>query len=57
MPTATLAVLDLADRIHKRHRATDLIDRARHLSTQHVTVYLMTPAARPSSPPPTNSSS
>jgi hypothetical protein len=41
IPSAALAVLDLADRIHKRRRAKELIDHARQLATQHVTVYLM----------------
>jgi hypothetical protein len=35
-------VLDLADRIHKRRRAKDLIDHARQLAAQHVTVHLIT---------------
>jgi hypothetical protein len=41
IPSATLAVLDLADRIHKRRRAKELIDHAQQLATQQVTVYLM----------------
>ena len=41
IPSAALAVLDLADRIHKRRRAKELINHARQLATQHVTVYLM----------------
>jgi hypothetical protein len=41
IPSAALAVLDLADRIHKRRRAKELIDHARQLATQQVTVYLM----------------
>lgn len=42
IPPAALAVLDLADRIHKRRRATELIDHAQQLATQHVTVHLIT---------------
>ncbi len=42
IPPAALAVLDLADRIHKRRRATELIDHAQQLATQHVTVRLIT---------------
>lgn len=41
IPSAALAVLDLADRIHKRRRATELIDHAQQLADQHVTVCLM----------------
>jgi molybdenum cofactor biosynthesis enzyme len=41
-PQAALAVLDLADRIHKRRRATELIDHAQQLATQHVNVHLIT---------------
>ena len=41
IPSAALAVLDLADRIHKRRRAKQLIDRARQLAAQQVTVRLM----------------
>ena len=42
IPPAALAVLDLADRIHKRGRATELIGHAQQLATQHVTVHLIT---------------
>ena len=42
IPPAALAVLDLADRIHKRRRATELIDYAQQLATQHVTVHPIT---------------
>ena len=42
IPSAALAVLDLADRIHKRRRATELIDHAQQLATQQVTVHLIT---------------
>ena len=40
IPSAALAVLDLADRIHfpKRPRATELIDHAQQLAAQQVTV-------------------
>ena len=41
LPSAALAVLDLADRISKRRRAQELIDHARQLAAQHVTVCLM----------------
>jgi hypothetical protein len=41
IPSAALAVLNLADRIHKRRRAKELIDHAQQLATQQVTVYLM----------------
>ena len=41
IPSAALAVLDLADRIHKRRRARELIDHAQQLATQHVTVRLI----------------
>ena len=34
--------LDLADRIHKRRRATELIDHAQQLATQRVIVHLIT---------------
>lgn len=41
IPSAALAVLDLADRIHKRRRAKELIDRAQQLAAQQVTLCLM----------------
>ena len=41
IPSAALAVADLADRIRKRRRASELIDHARHLADRQVTVYLM----------------
>jgi len=41
VPSAALAVLDLADRIHKRRRAKELIDQARQLAAQQVTVCLL----------------
>jgi hypothetical protein len=34
IPSAMLAVADIADRIHKRRRAAELIERARQLRTQ-----------------------
>lgn len=37
LPSAALAVADLADRIEKRHRAKDLITKAQHLKASHVT--------------------
>jgi hypothetical protein len=43
VPSAALAVADLADRIRKRHRATELIDHARQLAAQQVTIYLISP--------------
>jgi hypothetical protein len=41
IPSAALAVLDLVDRIHKRRRATELLDHAHHLATQHITMRLI----------------
>lgn len=41
IPSASLAVLDLADRIHKRRRAKELIDRAQQMAAQQVTVRLI----------------
>jgi hypothetical protein len=42
IPSAALAVLDLADRIQKRRRAKDLIDQAQQLADQqNVTVSLV----------------
>ena len=41
IPPAALAVSDLADRIHKRHRAKKLIDNAQQLAAQQVTVRLI----------------
>jgi hypothetical protein len=43
VPSAALAVADLADRIRKRRRAAELIDHAQQLAARHVTVYLITP--------------
>jgi hypothetical protein len=44
IPSAALAVLDLADRIHKRRRAQELIDHAQQLAAQQVIVCLMSPS-------------
>jgi hypothetical protein len=44
IPSAALAVQDLADRIRKRRRARELIDHAQQLAAQQVTVYLMAPS-------------
>jgi hypothetical protein len=41
VPSAALAVLDLAGRIRKRHRASELISHARQLSSQQVTLTLI----------------
>jgi hypothetical protein len=41
IPSAALAVLDLADRIHKRRRARELIDHAQQLKAQQVTTTLV----------------
>ena len=41
LPSAALAVADLADRIRKRRRAADLIDHARQLAARQVTIYLI----------------
>jgi hypothetical protein len=41
IPSAALAVLDLADRIRKRHRASELIGHAQQLAAQHVTLTLI----------------
>ncbi|GAA3848829.1 hypothetical protein GCM10022243_13570 [Saccharothrix violaceirubra] len=35
IPSAALAVTDLADRIHKRRRAKDIIDKARQIADDH----------------------
>jgi hypothetical protein len=44
IPSVALAVQDLADRIHKRRRAKQLIDQAEQLSAQHVSVCLTFPS-------------
>ncbi len=41
IPSTALAVLDLADRIRKRHRAQELISHAQHLASQQVTTCLI----------------
>lgn len=41
LPSAALAVVDLADRIRKRRRAQELIDNARQVAGQQVSVYLI----------------
>lgn len=43
IPSAALAVTDIADRIHKRRRARRLIDHAQQLDNHHTTVTLLTP--------------
>ena len=43
VPSAALAVADLADRIRKRRRAAELIDHARQLAARQVTVYPICP--------------
>jgi len=43
IPSAVLAVRDLADRIGKRRRATELTDQARQLADRQGTVYLVIP--------------
>lgn len=40
IPSAVLAVQDLADRIRKRHRAQELIDHAQQQAARQVTIYL-----------------
>jgi hypothetical protein len=42
LPSAALAVADLADRIRKRRRATDLINHARQLAASQVTITVIT---------------
>ncbi|MFF4270440.1 hypothetical protein [Streptomyces sp. NPDC001536] len=41
IPSAMLAVADIADRIRKRRRASELIERAQQLSAQQATVRLV----------------
>jgi hypothetical protein len=41
IPSAMLAVADIADRIHKRRRASELIDRVQQLEAQQVAVRLV----------------
>ncbi|GAA2568731.1 hypothetical protein [Pseudonocardia hydrocarbonoxydans] len=45
LPSATLAVADLVDRIRKRRRAEELIDRARRLAAQRVSVVVLAQGA------------
>ena len=42
LPSAALAVYDLADRIRKRRRAADLIDHAKQQAARRVTLYVIT---------------
>jgi hypothetical protein len=42
LPSAALAVADLADRIRKRRRAQELITTAQHLADKQVTASLVT---------------
>ena len=42
LPSAALAVTDLADRITKRRRARKLIDTAKTLTTNDTTIHLIT---------------
>jgi hypothetical protein len=42
VPSAALAVVDLADRIRKRRRAQELIGHARQLAAQQVTTCVVT---------------
>ena len=41
IPSAALAVVDLADRIRKRRRASELIDHGQQLADQHVSVLVI----------------
>ncbi|MFJ5561758.1 hypothetical protein ACIQCD_31175 [Streptomyces sp. NPDC093250] len=41
IPSAMLAVADIADRIHKRRRAGELIERARQLQAEQTAVRLV----------------
>jgi hypothetical protein len=43
IPPALLAAADLADRIRKRRRASELIDQTRQFAAQQVTIYLISP--------------
>jgi hypothetical protein len=43
IPSAALAAVDLADRIRKRRRAGQLIERAQQLAEQQVTIYVVVP--------------
>lgn len=46
IPSAALAVFDLADRIQKRRRAKELLDHARQLVARQVTVRLVSQSRR-----------
>ena len=43
LPSAALAVADLADRIRKRHRAAELIDHARQQADCQITITVIAP--------------
>jgi hypothetical protein len=43
IPSGALAAVDLADRIRKRRRAGELIERAQQLAEQQVTIYVVVP--------------
>jgi hypothetical protein len=43
LPSAALAVADLADRILKRRKAAELIDHARQQAARQVTITVITP--------------
>lgn len=45
LPSAALAVADLADRIRKRRRAAELIDHAKQMATRQVTITLIAPGS------------
>lgn len=45
LPSAALAVGDLADRIRKRRRAAELIDHAQQLAARQVTITLIAPGS------------
>ncbi len=42
LPSAALAVADLADRIRKRRRAAELVDHAREEAARQVTIFVVT---------------
>ena len=42
LPSAALAVADLANRVRKRHRAAELIDHARQEAARQITITVMT---------------
>lgn len=47
IPSAVLAVTDIADRIQKRRRAKELIEHAEQLATQQVTITLISQSGSP----------